>query len=148
MKLPVITLSLKISEEVKQSELRTIKTSEDAHQAFRKCFNKDTFLIQEQFIILMLNQANKIIGYYPLSVGGLTQTVVDVRLIFSTAINSFATAIIIGHNHPSGTLRPSEADKAITSKIKEAGNLLDIRLLDHLILTDESYFSFADDGIL
>jgi|SRR5690606_24257585 len=148
MKLPNITLSVKYSEEVKQSELLKIATSNDVNDALRKCFNKDTFLIQEQFIVLMLNNANRILGYYNLSYGGLTQTVVDLRLIFSTAIKCFATAIIISHNHPSGTLQPSQADKIITKKIKEAGTLLDIRLLDHVILTEENYFSFADEGIL
>lgn len=148
MKIPCITLSVKYSEDVKQSELSSLKSSLDASEIARNCFNKDTFFIQEQFIVLMLNQANKIIGYYPLSTGGLTSTVVDVRLIFSIAIKTFATAIIIAHNHPSGQLKASQADKQITKRIKDAGEILDIKLLDHIIITDESYFSFADEGEL
>jgi len=148
MKLPNITLAVKYSEDVKQSELSNVSSSLNASEILRKCFNNDTFLFQEQFIVLMVNQSNKILGYYNLSTGGLTQTVVDLRLLFSTAINTFSTSIIIAHNHPSGNLKPSEADKAITQKIKEAGKLLDIRLLDHIILTDESYYSFADEGQL
>lgn len=148
MKLPTISLSVKYSEDVKQSEMIKIKSSLEASEVLRKCFNQDTFFMQEQFIILMLNQSSKVLGYYPLSTGGLTATVVDLRLIFSTAIKTFATGIIISHNHPSGNLTPSEADKNITKKIKAAGELLDIKLMDHIILTDEQYFSFADEGIL
>lgn len=148
MKLPSITLSLKYSEEVKQSEMHHVKSSLEASEILRKCYNQDTFFMQEQFIILMLNQSNKVIGFYPLSKGGLTSTVVDVRLIFSTAITSFATSIIISHNHPSGNRQPSKSDLELTKKIKEAGDLLDIRLFDHIILTNESYFSFADEGEL
>lgn len=148
MKLPSITLSLKYSEDVKQSEMHHLQTSLDVAEILRKCYNQDTFFMQEQFIVLMLNQSNKLIGFYPLSRGGLTSTVVDVRLIFSTAINSFATSIIISHNHPSGNRNPSKHDIVLTKKIKEAGELLDIKLLDHLILTNESYFSFADEGEL
>lgn len=148
MKLPSITLSLKYSEEVRQSEMHKITSSLEASEILRKCYNQDTFFMQEQFIILMLNQSNKVIGFYPLSRGGLTSTVVDLRLIFSTAINSFATALIISHNHPSGNRQPSKSDEIITKKIKDAGELLDIKLFDHIILTDESYFSFADEGIL
>lgn len=148
MKLPTISLSVKYSEDVKQSEMIKIKSSLEASEVLRKCFNQDTFFMQEQFIILMLNQSSKVLGYYPLSTGGLTATVVDLRLIFSTAIKTFATGIIISHNHPSGNPTPSEADKNITKKIKAAGELLDIKLIDHIILTDEHYFSFADEGIL
>ena len=78
----------------------------------------------------------------------MTGTVVDVRMIFTTALNCLATAIIIAHNHPSGTLQPSEADKAITRRIKEASKTLDISVLDHLIITDEDFYSFADNGLL
>lgn len=148
MKLPTISLSVKYSEDVKQSEMIKIKSSLEASEVLRNCFNQDTFFMQEQFIILMLNQSSKVLGYYPLSTGGLTATVVDLRLIFSTAIKTFSTGIIISHNHPSGNPTPSEADKNITKKIKAAGELLDIKLIDHIILTDEQYFSFADEGIL
>ncbi len=148
MKLPKISLSLKYSQDVKQSELIKIQNSQNAEEILRKCFCMDSFLIQEQFIVLMLNNANKVLGYYPVSTGGLTSTIVDVRLIFSTAIKTLATGIICAHNHPSGTTKPSNADIQITEKIKKAGELLDIKLMDHLIITDETYYSFADDGRL
>lgn len=148
MIIPEIKISVKILNNVRINDLPKVSSSQDVSKVLRKCFDEDTFLIQEQFIILMMNNANRVIGHYKLSNGGLSKTVVDLRLIFSTAIKSFASAIIIAHNHPSGNLTPSNADKAVTRKIKEAGILLDIRLLDHLILTQESYLSFADEGIL
>ena len=148
MKIPTISLSVKYSEDVKQSELTKLNSSTEVYEVVKKCFNPDTFLFQEQFIVLMLNNSNKVLGFYPMSIGGLSSTIVDIRLIFSTAIKTLATSIILAHNHPSGSLQPSQADKSITQKVKEAGQLLDIRLLDHLIVTDESYFSFADEGEL
>lgn len=148
MKLPSIKIAVKYSKKVRQSEMHKVNSSLDASQILRKCYNEDTFFIQEQFIVLMLNQSNKVLGFYPLSNGGLTSTIVDLRLIFTTAIQTLATSIIISHNHPSGNFKPSTQDKAITKKIKEAGELLDIKLLDHIILTDETYYSFGDEGEL
>lgn len=148
MTVPKIKLSVKFSSKIKQSELKKINSSVDAYEILKNCFDEETFLMQEQFIVLMLNNSNKVIGFYPLSSGGLTSTVVDVRLIFATAIKTLATAIIIAHNHPSGQTNPSGSDKHITEKIKKAGEVLDIKLLDHLIITDETYYSFADESIL
>lgn len=105
-------------------------------------------LPHEEFWVLFLNNSNKVIYKLQLSKGGLTQTVVDIRLIFKTALEHLATALILVHNHPSGQLNPSSTDKDITQKIKLAGNSLDIRLLDHLIVTRSEYYSFADEGIL
>jgi len=103
----------------------------------------------EEFKLLLMNQSNSVLGIMPVSKGGLSGTVTDVRLIFQGAIKANASGIIVCHNHPSGNLNPSESDIKITQKIKEAGNLMDIQLLDHLILTmDGSYYSFADNGLL
>ncbi|HMK07191.1 MAG TPA: JAB domain-containing protein, partial [Flavobacterium sp.] len=98
--------------------------------------------------IIYLNNANKVISKSQLSKGGITGTLVDVRLVFKTAIEIGAVGIILSHNHPSGTLQPSEPDKQITRKLKAAGENLDIKILDHLIITESSYFSFSDAGIL
>jgi DNA repair protein RadC len=96
-----------------------------------------------------MNRSNSVLGIMAVSKGGLSGTVTDVRLIFQGAIKANASGIIVCHNHPSGNLKPSESDTKITRKIKEAGNLMDIQLLDHLILTmDGSYYSFADNGLL
>jgi DNA repair protein RadC len=105
-------------------------------------------LPHEEFWCLLLNNSNKVIYKFQLSKGGLTQTVVDIRMLFKTVLEHLATAIILVHNHPSGQLNPSMADKDITQKIKQAGTTLDIKLLDHLIITATNYLSFADEGIL
>jgi DNA repair protein RadC len=104
-------------------------------------------LPHEEFWILFLNNSNKVMGKSQLSKGGITGTVVDVRLIFKMALEKGATSLILCHNHPSGALQPSEADKEITRKIKRAGESLDVKVLDHLIITETKYYSFVDEGI-
>ena len=103
-------------------------------------------LQHEEFWVLYLNNSNAIINKMQLSKGGITGTLVDTRLLFKKAMELTATAIILAHNHPSGTLKPSKADKDLTQKIKTAGATLDIKVLDHLIITEKAYFSFADSG--
>jgi DNA repair protein RadC len=101
-------------------------------------------------VVLYLNNAQRVIGAYKVSDGGITGTVADLRLILSVALKSVACNFIIGHNHPSGNMKPSEADIALTKKLKDAGKLMDIKLLDHIILSPEDgkYFSMADEGLL
>jgi len=103
-------------------------------------------LPHEEFWVLFLNNSNKVISKDQISKGGITATLVDVRLLYKRAIEISAVAIIICHNHPSGKTNPSNADKELTQKIKQGGESLDIKLLDHLIITEKSYFSFADNG--
>lgn len=146
--IPEIKISVSFDKILKKSELYKITSSRSAYDLFLKVFNADTFHWNEEMIILCLNNSNKVVGFYKISSGGMTGTVVDVRMIFTIALKSLATSIIIAHNHPSGILMASDADKAITKKIKEAGKFMDINLLDHLILTDESFLSFADEGLL
>jgi len=105
-------------------------------------------LEQEEFWVLFLNNSNKVLAKSQMSKGGLTATVVDVRLLLKQALEMASVAIIICHNHPSGKITPSNADKELTKKIKIAGLTLDIRLLDHLIITEKCYFSFADENQL
>ncbi|HSQ45831.1 MAG TPA: DNA repair protein RadC [Lutibacter sp.] len=105
-------------------------------------------LHHEEFWIIYLNNSNKVLHKEQLSKGGLTGTLVDVRLVFKKGIELFSTAIILCHNHPSGKLQPSQADKSITSKLKLAGETLDIKVLDHIIITENAYFSFADENII
>lgn len=105
-------------------------------------------LQHEEFWVLYLNNSNKVIYKIQISKGGITGTVVDTRIIYKTALEHNATSLILCHNHPSGTLQASDADKQITRKLKEAGKQLDISVLDHIIVTETSYFSFADEGIL
>ena len=105
-------------------------------------------LIYEEFWILLLNKANKIIGKYCISEGGMSGTVADPVKIFKKAIENNASGIILCHNHPSGNLKPSEADINLTKKMRDGGKLLDISVLDHIIIGEEKYFSFADEGLI
>ncbi|AYM98966.1 RadC family protein [Chryseobacterium sp. 3008163] len=122
-----------------------ISSSKDAYQIL-KLHLAD--LRTEEFWAVFLNQSNKVIHISQLTQGGINQSIVDIRIVFKTALEHFATGIIISHNHPSGNLKPSAEDINITKKIQEAGNLMKIQLLDHLIITQNSYLSFADEGIL
>ena len=148
LNIPEIEFSLHYKNQVKQSELRQITSSQDCEDVLRIVFNSSTFLWREEMLLLCLNRANKVIGYYRVSVGGVSGTVCDPKVIFTIALNSGASAIVLAHNHPSGNLQPSEADKALTKKIKDLGALLEVTLIEHMILTDESYYSFADNGTL
>ena len=105
-------------------------------------------LPHEEFWALFLNRQNKVIDSRRLSQGGITGTVIDVRLVLQMALEKHATSLIFAHNHPSGNLEASEADRKITKQLKEAGMIMDIPLLDHLIITQGGYFSFADEGLL
>jgi len=105
-------------------------------------------LKHEEFWVLYLNNSNKVIDKKQLSKGGITGTLVDTRLMFNRAVELLATGIILCHNHPSGNLKPSQADKNLTIKIKKAGEILDIKILDHLIITEKDYFSFSDNSLL
>lgn len=105
-------------------------------------------LPHEEFHIIYLNNSNKVVDQLLLSKGGITGTLVDVRLALKKAIEVGATSIILAHNHPSGNLNPSAADKQLTQKLKIAGESLDIKVLDHIIVTEKSYYSFADEGLL
>jgi len=126
-------------------EVIQIKCSKDVADIFQPLLAD---LMHEEFWILFLNRSNKVINRMKLSQGGISGTVTDVRMVMKKAIEYLASGIIVCHNHPSGNLNPSESDSKITQKIKEAGNMLDIQLLDHLIISDKDYYSFADNGLL
>ena len=137
-------------------ELGRRRRSEDAIELKKVTSSKVIFEIMqpiigelphEEFWIIYMNNSNKVISKSQLSKGGIIGTLVDVRIVFKTALEMGATALILCHNHPSGTLVPSDADKQITRKLKLAGESLEIKVLDHLIITEASYFSFADEGI-
>jgi len=148
MIIPEIKISVTFDKKVKKSDLVTVRSSRDIADLLRQVFNKDTFDWTEEFIILCLNRANKVVGFHKVSSGGITGTVADPKVILTVALNCCATSIILSHNHPSGNLQPSRADEELTHKIKNAASYLDIKVLDHIIVTDESYYSFADEGII
>ncbi|MBD5316959.1 MAG: JAB domain-containing protein [Bacteroides sp.] len=128
----------------------TISGANDIHKLLvNQVYDEETIGYKETFKVLLLNNANKIIGYTTLSEGGLTSTIVDVRVIMQTALVSNASAIILTHNHPSGNPRPSSQDDSLTKKIKAACEIMDIRLLDHIIVTPyDSFYSYCDEGRL
>lgn len=126
-------------------ELSHILGSADAFAVLEPVLSE---LQHEEFWILYLNNANRVIHKSQLSKGGITGTLVDVRLVLREALELGAVALILAHNHPSGALKPSEADKAITRKLKVAAEVLDIRVLDHLIVTEKAFFSFADQHLI
>lgn len=130
------------------NEREKIKDSQTSFNVFFNSWNKSTIELQEEFKVLLLNRNNEVLGIYPLSKGGVSGTFVDIKLVFSVALKCNASSIIVSHNHPSGNLKPSEADKNLTEKLRVAGNYLDIKLLDHIIVTKNDYYSFADNGIL
>ncbi len=133
---------------VKPSELEKITSSYDSYQILKELYSEDKIEYIEQFVILLLNRANKVLGWVKVSQGGITGTVADPRIIFQAALVSNATSIILSHNHPSGNRNPSSADINLTKKVKEGGTLLDISVFDHLIITTDGYYSFADEGMM
>jgi len=120
----------------------------NSHDAYAVLRNQLSDLRTEEFWAIFLNHSNKVIHVSQLTQGGISQSIVDVRTLYKAALDYFSTGIIIAHNHPSGSLKPSREDINITQKIKEAGNTLSIQLLDHIIVTQDSYFSFSDAGLL
>ena len=129
------------------ADMPKVNSSKDAEGIFRSIWSHRIDYVEE-FYILLLNRSNKVIGWSKVSMGGPSGTVSDPKVIFQTALKANASHIVLGHNHPSGALEPSQADISLTQKMKNAGSLLDLPILDHLILSSESYYSFADDGKL
>ena len=144
----VCEIDLVYKTKVKNSDRPHVTSSRYAYNLIRDCWDPGKIEFLEQFKVLLLNQSNKVLGIYQASSGGIAGTIVDIRLLFAAALKAGAVGIIITHNHPSGNTMPSEADRQITRKIFQAGELLDIKLLDHLIITQERYYSFADEGAL
>ncbi|MBX2933852.1 MAG: JAB domain-containing protein [Ferruginibacter sp.] len=144
----VAEVELVYKTKVKASERPWIKSSKNSYEILLKVWDENKIEMLEEFKVLLLNRANRVTGVYEASAGGITGTVADPRLILAAAIKSLSVSIILGHNHPSGNLKPSRADEELTCKIKEAAKYHDIRVLDHIIVTNEGYYSFADEGLL
>lgn len=126
-----------------------IKDADDALNVLRGLYIEEKLGVQEQFVVVFLNRANQVIGSSNLFLGGLTGTIVDTRIVLAMALKLLASSILISHNHPSGKLQPSEEDKIITSKMKAALEFMDIKLLDHIIISPTfSYVSFVNDGYI
>ncbi|TMM55819.1 DNA repair protein [Maribacter algarum] len=149
MKLQVNEIKVSYKERITSPFWHKIKSSKDAADMLFEHWDKQTIQVHESFKVVLLNNNNKVKGIYQLSKGGITGTLVDLRILFAVVLKTLSVAIILTHNHPSGTLKASAADKEITYKIKKAAELLDIRLLDHiLIVPNGDYYSFADNGLM
>jgi DNA repair protein RadC len=144
----VAEIELSYRSKVKASLRPKINSSKDVYAVLRKHWDDSKIEFVEQFKVLLLNRGQKVIGIYEMSTGSTTNTVYDPRLIFVAAIKANACGVIAAHNHPSGSLKPSQADINLTRELKQGGNFLHIPLLDHVIITSEAYFSFADEGLL
>src|SRR6056297_2029320 len=127
----------------------SVTNSKEVAELLFQNWDNQTIGLHETFKIVLLNQSNKVKGIYPLSHGGITGTLVDVRILFALVLKTLSVGVILAHNHPSGQLKASYQDKQLTQKIKEAAQLFDVKVLDHIILApDGRYYSFADNGIL
>ena len=138
-----------VSYKTKSSNKTKILNSRDAFNALYPIFDINIIELKEEFLLLLLNRANNILGWFRLSSGGTSGTIVDVKIVFMLALQTNTSNIILCHNHPSQNIQPSESDITLTKRMKEAGSLLDIKVLDHLIIASSgAYFTFADEGLL
>jgi len=142
-------IRLQYKSKSKGADEPTITSAENAYEILKGNYDPDYLPIREEIVVLYLNNANKVLGVYKGFSGGITAAVVDIRLILAVALKGLSTGIIISHNHPSGALTPSEADKKLTDQLRKAAELFGIKLLDHIIVTPQgSFYSFADEGLL
>lgn len=132
---------------VRVSDMEKVAGSRDVYDVLLRIWSPRIDHVEE-FVVLCMNRANRVLGWAKVSQGGLSGTVADPKLIFQIALKSNACSIILAHNHPSGNLQPSEADIHLTRKLKDAGIWLDLPVLDHLIISSEGYYSFADEGLI
>lgn len=146
--LMVSEIELSYKPVIRPSDRPKIVNQDDAYRLFINTWDATKIELVEQFKVMLLNHAGRVLGICTLSSGGITSTVVDPRQIFSVALKANATQIILAHNHPSGNLKPSNQDYEVSRKLKAAGQLLDIRVSDHLIISVEGFYSLASEGVL
>lgn len=139
---------IKVSYSTNKTDKIKLSSCVDTYQFILSQWNHEIIEFQEESKIILVNRANFVLGIYELSKGGISGTIVDIRIILSVALKCNASGIILVHNHPSGNTNPSEADRKITRRLKEACYLLEISLLDHLIICKTDFFSFAQDGVI
>lgn len=144
----VAEVELIYKSKVKASERPKITCAKDAYEIFLKHWDADRLEFVEEFKVLLINRANKVLGICSLSSGNVSGTIADPKQVFTAALKANASYVMVCHNHPSGNLKPSHADEVLTHKMREAGRFLDLPLLDHLIIAAEGYFSFADEGLI
>lgn len=142
-------IRLQYKSKLKGEQEPIITTAKEAYTILKVHYDQDYLAIREELIVLYLNNANKVLGVYKGFSGGITSSVVDIRLILAVALKGLSTGIIISHNHPSGMLTPSEADKNLTEQLRKAAELFGIKVLDHVIVTPyDTFFSFTEEGLM
>lgn len=141
-------VQLSYTPKFKRSELPMISEARDAYKILLEHWDLNTINLIEQFYVLLLSRSNKLLGIYEVSKGGFAGTVVDPKIIFIAALKGCASSIILAHNHPSGNLKPSKPDINITKRLVEVGYMLELPVVDHLIVTEDGFLSFAEEGLL
>jgi len=144
----VAEVELVYKTKVKPSERPLVKSAKDCYELLRLTWDENKIEFVEQFKVILLNRAQRVLGIYELSTAGVTGTVADPKLVFIAALKANACSLILSHNNPSGNLKPSRADEELTKRIATAGIYLDIKVIDHIIVTSEGYYSFGDEGLL
>ncbi|PIW05655.1 MAG: DNA repair protein [Cytophagales bacterium CG17_big_fil_post_rev_8_21_14_2_50_40_13] len=142
----VAEITLSYYPNIKLNDCEKVSSSKDAERLFRENWDDAQIGFVEEFKVMLLNRANRVLGISAISKGGVTGTVVDPKIVYGLALKAVACGIILAHNHPSGNLKPSHADIKLTEKLASAGKIFDLPILDHLIMTSESYYSFTDNG--
>ena len=133
---------------LKASERPKVSKAHEAYNLLLRCWDENKICLIEEFKIVLLNRGNRVLGVMHVAQGGMEGVLIDPKIIMATALKGAATSIVLAHNHPSGKLEPSKQDIRLTNRIVRAGDLLGIKVVDHLILTDDGYYSFSKDGIL
>jgi len=141
-------IQLVYKQKYKISERPQINTSIELYKILKENWNFEIIEFIEEFKIILLNRANRVLGIVPISVGGTAGTIADPKVIFASALKCNSASIVLCHNHPSGNLKPSQADLELTRKLKTAGQFLDLTVIEHIILTKDGYLSFVDEGII
>ena len=149
METHVNEIHIRYKERIPAPFWKQITSSKDAAELLYQTWNTDTIAVHESFKIVLLNNSNKVKGIYQISQGGITGTLVDLRILFAVVLKTLSVGILLAHNHPSGKLQASQPDRDITQKIQRAAQLFDVKVLDHIIIAPNGdYFSFADQGLL
>lgn len=140
--------AIELGRRIQAADMQNVLMVKNSASVFEYCKSKLAGLAHEEFYALLLNRGNRLVKEYQVSKGGISGTVVDIRMILKEALFVGAACMVLVHNHPSGNKQPSQADITLTKKIQEAAKFMDISVLDHVIIADQSYYSFADDGII
>lgn len=146
--LKVCEVQVTYTPDYKISERPKISSSQQTYSLLKQEWDAGKINFLEEFKIILLNRSNRVLGLADISMGGVSGTFVDAKVVFATALKGNCSAIILAHNHPSGNLRPSEQDIRLTKRLVECGKLLDIIVYDHVIITEYGYYSFADEGMI